>query len=161
MSEEAAFQPENPFNNHRSNDFDGTDRDQANPDLMHHLKMQVVGSMGTFESEDQRTIAIAGLITASEQMGPVDPLEKLLISQMFAVHETGLEALRRAALPQQASEGRNADLGHAAKLLQLWTRQLEALHQHRQQRARRVSLNSLESCEKQDGTGTSLRIVPR
>ena len=52
-------------------------------------------------------------------------------AQMIVVHDAALECFRRAHLPEQTFEGRQAALGQANKLVRSYTTLLEALDRHR------------------------------
>src|SRR5215218_4819764 len=64
-------------------------------------------------------------------IAPRDPLEGMLAAQMIVVHDAALECFRRAHLPEQTFEGRQAALGQASKLVRSYTMLLEALDRHR------------------------------
>lgn len=72
--------------------------------------------------------AVMALLTA---IHPEDALEGMLAAQMIATHEHAMECLRRAMNEGQTFEGRDLNLKHATKLLQLYVRQVEALDKHR------------------------------
>jgi hypothetical protein len=55
----------------------------------------------------------------------------MLAAQMIVVHDAALECFRRAHLPEQTFEGRQAALGQANKLVRSYTTLLEALDRHR------------------------------
>lgn len=50
---------------------------------------------------------------------------------MVGTHSAAMEWLRRAIVPGQTFEGRNASLGHSQRLMGLYTRQLAALDKDR------------------------------
>ena len=64
-------------------------------------------------------------------IAPRDPLEGMLAAQMIATHEAAMECFRRAHLPEQTFEGRQAALGQANKLVRSYTALVEALDRHR------------------------------
>lgn len=72
--------------------------------------------------------AVMALVTA---IHPKDAVEGMLAAQMIATHEHAMECLRRAMNEGQTFEGRDLNLKHATKLLQLYVRQVEALDKHR------------------------------
>src|SRR5215208_4607540 len=55
----------------------------------------------------------------------------MLAAQMIVVHDAALECFRRAHLPEQTFEGRQAALGQASKLVRSYAALLEALDRHR------------------------------
>jgi hypothetical protein len=64
-------------------------------------------------------------------IAPRDPLEGMLAAQMLAIHDTAMECLRRAHIPDQTFEGRQANLAQANKLVRSYAGLLEALNKHR------------------------------
>lgn len=70
-------------------------------------------------------------IAALAGIAPRGTLEGMLAVQMVATHSAAMECLRRTALPNQTFEAYDMNLKHAAKLLTLYARQLEALDRHR------------------------------
>ena len=75
----------------------------------------------------QKWAALAALRDAA----PRDALEGMLAAQMVALHHAAMECLRRAHLPEQAFEVRQANLGQANKLIRTYATLLEALDKHR------------------------------
>ena len=71
---------------------------------------------------------------------PRDELEGMLAVQMVATHHAAVECLRRAMLPGQTFEARDQNLKHAAKLLGLFSRQLEGLDKHRGKGQQKVTV---------------------
>jgi hypothetical protein len=55
----------------------------------------------------------------------------MLAAQMVALHHAAMECLRRAHLPEQASEVRQANLTQAGKLSRTYATLLEALDKRR------------------------------
>lgn len=76
------------------------------------------------DGENQEDV-INAVLDALAAINPRDAFEGILASQMIAVHETAMECLRRAQYPNQTFEGRDTNLKHAAKLLQLYVRQVQ------------------------------------
>ncbi len=74
------------------------------------------------------------------EIGPRDGLEGMLSSQMVATHHAAMECLRRAMIVEQTFEGRDQNLKHGAKLLGIYTRQLEALNKHRGKGQQKVTV---------------------
>lgn len=71
---------------------------------------------------------------------PADELEGMLATQMVATHHAAMECLRRAMLENQTFEGRNQALKHAAKLMSIYARQMEALNKHRGKGQQKVTV---------------------
>ena len=98
--------------------------------LQQRLVNLALASLSLREGEDQRS-AVEATIDALAAINPRDGFEGILASQMVAVHESAMDCLRRAQLPGQTFEARDMNLKNAAKLLQLYVRQVEALDKHR------------------------------
>jgi hypothetical protein len=64
-------------------------------------------------------------------IGPRDTLEGMLSGQIIATHEAAMECYRRAALPGQTFEGRQASLSQASKLVRACAMLVETLDRHR------------------------------
>jgi hypothetical protein len=86
--------------------------------------------MGT-RDEWHREIGQRAATGALKDIAPRDPLEGMLAAQMIVVHDAAMECFRRAHLPEQTFEGRQAALGQANKLVRSYTTLLEALDRHR------------------------------
>jgi hypothetical protein len=71
---------------------------------------------------------------------PKDVLEGMLVSQMVGTHNAAMECLRRAQLPEQTPEGRDLNLKNGAKLMGLFTKQVEALDKHRNRGQQRITV---------------------
>jgi hypothetical protein len=71
------------------------------------------------------------VLAAFRGIAPRDPLEGMLAAQMVTTHEAAMECFRRAHLPNQTFEGRQAALGQANKLVRSYAALLEALDKHR------------------------------
>ena len=104
----------------------GTDE----PSLQMRMINQAMAAVWLREGQDADD-AINATLAALEAIAPTDGLEGMLATQMVATHETALECLRRAMLPNQSFEGRDVNLKHAAKLMQIYARQVESLDKHR------------------------------
>jgi hypothetical protein len=64
-------------------------------------------------------------------IGPRDPLEAMLATQMVAVHAALMACHQRAALRDQSYERTEINLRHATKLGNLFVSQMQALDKHR------------------------------
>ena len=71
-----------------------------------------------------RADRVCAAVAAMCDIGPRDTLEGMLAAQMVAVHSAALDSLRRAAEPNSADRARDADLRHAARLLNVFQRQM-------------------------------------
>lgn len=67
---------------------------------------------------------VCAAVSAMCDIAPRDTLEGMLAAQMVAVHSAALDSLRRAAETSAADRARDADLRHAARLLNVFQRQM-------------------------------------
>jgi hypothetical protein len=81
--------------------------------------------------EGDKNARIIKAIDLFESIKPADGIEAMLAVQMVGTHHAALECLRRAMIPEQTPEGRDASLRNAQRLLSLYTQQLAALDKHR------------------------------
>ncbi len=102
-------------------------------DLQSYLLHQSLGILICRKeaTEEERNAKLRAGLAALEGIGPRDELEGMLAAQMFATHNTAMECLHRAMLPEQTPEGSDYNLKHAGKFLSIYTRQMEALDKHR------------------------------
>ena len=91
------------------------------------LRAMWEGNTEVEQIEKQRTAAIHGL----QGIAPRDELEGMLAAQMFACHNAAMKCHRRAMIPDQLFEGRNANLSQANRLSRTYASLLEALNRHR------------------------------
>lgn len=98
--------------------------------LQNRLLNQAVNASRLPQGQQEVEGMIATL-AALEAVAPTDAVEGMLAAQMIGTHEAAMECLRRAMIPDQTFEGRDANLKHAAKLTQIYARQMEALDKHR------------------------------
>lgn len=71
---------------------------------------------------------------------PADEIEGMLATQMVSVHNAAMDCLRRAMFPEQTFAGRDLNLKHAAKLLSIYARQIDALNKHRGKGQQKVTV---------------------
>ena len=90
--------------------------------------------------EDTRNARIARAIELYESVKPQSGLEGMLAAQMVGTHFAALECLRRSMIEQQSFEGREMNLKHAQKLMDLYQRQLAALDKHRGKGQQKVTV---------------------
>ncbi len=98
--------------------------------LQNHLLNQALAGAWLPEGKDNDD-ALMVKLAALQAIAPTDGLEGMLAAQMVATHEAAMECLRRAMISEQSFEGRDVNLKHGAKLMQIYTRQMEALAKHR------------------------------
>jgi hypothetical protein len=82
------------------------------------------GSLPKPGQEGAALDALAGI-------APRDALEGMLAAQLVATHQTALECFRRAAIPEQSFEARQANLAQANRLVRSYAALVEALDRHR------------------------------
>jgi hypothetical protein len=75
-----------------------------------------------------------------EGIKPKGEIEGLLAAQMVATHSAAMECLRRAMISGQSLAVRDLNLKHAAKLLSIYTRQVEVLDKHRGKGQQKVTV---------------------
>lgn len=94
-------------------------------------------------SEEGRAHRMAAAIALLQGIKPRDELEGTLAAQMVATHSAAMECLRRAMIPNQTFEGRDASLRHAERLLATYARQLEVLDKHRGKGQQQVTVKHI------------------
>jgi hypothetical protein len=121
--------------------LDGTTgtKDRA---LNMELIKQAIASLWIPEgiSEYDKLNRMRSAIALLKGINPTDEIERLLATQMVATHNTAMECLRRAMIQNQTFEGRNQDLKNAAKLMGIYTRQIDALNKHRGKGQQKVTV---------------------
>ena len=104
----------------------GTDNKDSTEALASQVVAMVTGTGGRHGLENVK-YALATI----HGIGPRDELEGLLAVQMVGVHSLAVECLRGASLKDQTTEGMDANIQRATKLLRTFTAQMEALNRHR------------------------------
>jgi hypothetical protein len=125
--------------------FERSQRDATgttDPSLQGHLVGQVVDTIWGLDNLRMLPQAHCIMSTMAMLKGiqPQDALEGMLAAQMVATNNTAMECLRRAALGNQTLEGREMNLKHAAKLMALFSRQVEGLDKHRGKGQQKVTV---------------------
>ncbi len=92
--------------------------------------------------EDQDALVVKA-IDLFESIKPADGIEAMLAAQMVGTHSAAMECLRRAMVPAQSFEGRNANLSQAQRLMGLYARQLAALDKHRGKGQQKVTVEHI------------------
>ena len=105
-----------------------------------------------------RADRVCAAVSALCDIAPRDTLEGMLAAQMVAVHSASLDCLRRAAEAGAADRAREADLRHAARLLNVFQRQMRV----RDDRRNPVLARSLTGRHAPDAPGTpsGARVAP-
>ncbi len=91
-------------------------------------------------SEEERLQHIQAAIAALRGIKPQDEVEGMLATQMVATHAAAMECLRRSMIPEQSFKGRDNNLQHAAKLLSIYTKQLETLNKNRGKGQQKITI---------------------
>lgn len=91
-------------------------------------------------TEAEKSAHVARAIELYNSLAPADGLEGMLAEQMVGTHMAALECLRRAAVPNQSLMVRDMALKHAAKLMELYAKQVAALNKHRGKGQQKVTV---------------------
>jgi len=107
-----------------------------------HIVQQTVATLWFPEgtTQEERNGRIASALSLLEGIRPADEIEGMLAAQMVATHSAAMECLRRAMAPQQTLPGRDLNLKHASKLLQVYAKQMDALNRHRGKGQQKVTV---------------------
>jgi hypothetical protein len=89
-------------------------------------------------SEDIPIESACAAVATLEGIAPRDELEGLLAAQMVGAHNAAMECLRRAMMEGQTFDDQN--LKHGARLLAIYTKQVEALDRHRGKGAQKITV---------------------
>jgi hypothetical protein len=105
----------------------------ASPGLQRRIVVQVCEALWMPKdlTAEERSARIGEALALLQGINPQDETEGMLAAQMVATHHAAIDCLRRAMIPQQNLSARDVNLKHAAKLLAIYTRQLEVLDKHR------------------------------
>ena len=90
--------------------------------------------------EDTKSARIVRAIELYESIQPQSGPEGMLAAQMVGTHLAALECLRRAMVEGQTFEGREMNLKHAQKFMDLYLRQFAALDRHRGKGQQKVTV---------------------
>jgi hypothetical protein len=81
--------------------------------------------------DTQRDALYVKAIDLFESIGPADGIEGMLAAQMVGTHNATMECLRRAMIYDQSLEAQKVYLSQAERLMNLYTRHVDALARHR------------------------------
>jgi hypothetical protein len=95
------------------------------------LRQVAVSFVAMTGNEEEKEKAIENAVAALRGLAPSDELEGMLAAQMILTHNAAMECLARANAERHSFEAREQNLKHAAKLLTVYTRQVEVLDRHR------------------------------
>jgi hypothetical protein len=96
-------------------------------DYSGHLVAQMAGSLGLEDSVSAINTAVAMV----HAIGPRDPVEAILASQMVATNDVAMEMLRRARIPEQPSAIVDDCVLRATRLMRTFTAQIATLKDYR------------------------------
>lgn len=112
------------------------------PEVQQHLINQVCRTLWMPEvlGEDEKLARIQSAISSLQGIKPTDEIEGMLAVQMVGTHNAVMECLDRAMIEGQTLAGIDQSLKHAAKLLAIYTRQIEVLDKHRGKGQQKVTV---------------------
>jgi len=112
----------------------------AAPELAQRLLLQVTDTLGLSgdpEREEDDALKAAAALQMLQAAAPRDPLEAMLATQMAAVHEAAMRAMKRAAECSDYPQIEALYARQAGRLMGLFMRQTEALEKRRVRAASR------------------------
>lgn len=95
-------------------------------------------------SEADKNAKLVAAADQFESIKPAEGIEAMLALQMVGTHAAALECLRRAMIPEQTFEGRNAALTQAQRLMSLYTQQMAALDKHRGKGQQKITVERVQ-----------------
>lgn len=110
-------------------------------------KLNQIGSLLWFHegtSPEEKHAAIVRAVDLFESIAPAEGIEAMLATQMVGTHHAALECLRRAMIPSQSFEAREASLSQAQKLMNLYTQQMAALNKHRGKGQQKITVERVQ-----------------
>lgn len=105
-------------------------------------------------SEVEKNLRIARAIELYESLAPQDGMEAMLALQMVATHFAALEAMSQAGFPGRFIGGVEKFMNMSAKLMSLYTRQMEALEALKRRRAKSQQSLAVPEVETTSEAGT-------
>jgi hypothetical protein len=141
----------------RRGDFDMSDApqephtefDAKETALVNHLMQQLASSLWNSNgaSKEQRTAIFDAAMKRLFLIGPKGPIEGMLAVQMIATHEAAMECLRRAMLPDQLGQAREANLRNAARLMGIYERQAATFDPQRRKGQQNITVKYIHVAE--------------
>jgi hypothetical protein len=97
------------------------------------LELQVAETVRLSDdmSEARKDDRMGTVVTMMRRLAPGDDVDVILAAQMVACHHAVMDCLHRATGSWQTREGRDMELRHAARLMNVYARQSEALDRRR------------------------------
>ena len=102
----------------------------SDPNLILHLLHQAMRARMLFEQATKTNRSLNALLAALKGIAPQNEMEGMLAVQMVSTHNAAMECLGRAMICR-SFEGRDQNLKYAAKLMNIYIQQLEALDKRR------------------------------
>lgn len=99
----------------------------TDPDFNERLICQVASTLQSNRNESDSNFASSLM----HGIHPKDETEGILIAQMVGTHNLIMDSMRRAAIPKQHLEAGNDYINRAAKLMNIYLRQMELLLKYR------------------------------
>jgi hypothetical protein len=118
--------------------FGQTGSQEAMQWLMEHAG-HICGTGGVAD-HNARAARMNAAIAIVSSVAPRDALESMLAVQMVGIHAANVECLRRADVPGQSTEVRQANLSQANRLARTFAAQMEALNRHRGKGQQKVTV---------------------
>jgi len=115
------------------------------PDVQQHLINQVCQTLWMPEGigEVEKLTRIQSAISSLQGIKPADEIEGMLAVQMVGTHNAVMNCLAKAMIEGQTFAGRDQSLKHAAKLLAIYSRQIEVLDKHRGKGQQKITVEHL------------------
>ncbi len=129
--------PDDPLTRARFAEALGTTDGQAQGHLFSQAIQTFPGVLVSKEIDsngtDRETLRSAANQAAALLAGiqPRDELESMLATQMIACHNAAMDCVKQAMIKGQTRESRQASLNNGAKLMQVFTHQMETLRKRR------------------------------
>jgi hypothetical protein len=115
--------------------FCGTDANHTG-----HLVGLIANCLGISDHAAAGNVAVAMV----HAIGPRDPVESLLASQMVAANDVAMEMLRRARIPEQPSDIVDSCVTRATRLMRTVTAQVTALKDYRSKGQQTVTVQHVD-----------------
>ena len=119
-------------------------------DVHHTLLSQLFLTLDIENGKSDETVGqrLRAAMAVLREIGPLDVVEGMLGVQMAATHNTAMDCLRRAAVPDVSDDVRDRNLKSATKLLKLYMEQVDALRRKRSKGVVTVQVTSDGSAPK-------------
>ena len=98
------------------------------------------GSIGNQTSMEERLRKLNAATAFIGEIEPKDSVDFFLASQMFAIHDLSMTMAKRAAIPDQTTDGVDRNINRVTKLMRTFTAQMEALSKHRNKGKQKITV---------------------